>query len=199
MLCVLRQSAMAVNHLTVLLNARGLPSVKIVSGMGDADRRGAVDAFVKSPTTRCFVLHAGQAAAGLTLTVASTVVLLEPFLSAGDEAQAMNRCHRIGQTQQVNCITLYTPGTVEERLLAYRPRERAFGSGGAAPSPLEEAGAPDDDTALSMLGAVEGGGGSGSGRGGGEDACSLAKLTFLLGLRADDMMVGGPLDPIVLE
>lgn len=96
----------------------------------------------------------------------------------------------------MNCITLYTRGTVEERLLAYRPRERAFGSSGA-PTPFEEAGAPadaaaDDDTALSMLGAAEGGSGS-SGRRNAGDACSLAKLTFLLGLNADDMMVNGPL------
>jgi hypothetical protein len=104
------------------------------------------------------------------------------------------------QTEQVNCITLYTRGTVEERLLAYRPRERAFGSDGA-PAQFDEAGAPvtsaADDTALSMLGAAEGGSGSGASRN--RDACSLAKLTFLLGLTADDMMVDGPLLPIVLE
>jgi hypothetical protein len=71
--------------------------VKIAVGMPEAERRNAVHQFVNNRETRCFVLHAGQGAAGLTLTVASTVVLLEPFLSAGDEAQAMNRCHRIGQ------------------------------------------------------------------------------------------------------
>jgi hypothetical protein len=51
--------------------------------------------------------HAGTAAAGLTLTQADLVVLLEPFLSPGDEAQAANRVHRIGQTRPVRCVTYY--------------------------------------------------------------------------------------------
>ena len=32
----------------------------------------------------------------------------------------MNRTHRIGQTQDVVCTTLYCRNTVEERILAYR-------------------------------------------------------------------------------
>lgn len=34
---------------------------------------------------------------GLTLTAASTVYMLDPMWSAADEAQALNRAHRIGQ------------------------------------------------------------------------------------------------------
>lgn len=34
---------------------------------------------------------------GLTLTAASTVYMLDPVWSAADEAQALNRAHRIGQ------------------------------------------------------------------------------------------------------
>jgi SNF2 family DNA or RNA helicase len=64
------------------------------------------------------LLHAGTAAAGLTLTQADLVILLEPFLSPGDEAQAANRVHRIGQTRPVRCVTYYVSDTVEERLLA---------------------------------------------------------------------------------
>jgi SNF2 family DNA or RNA helicase len=54
---------------------------------------------------------------GLTLTVARRVLLLEPFLKAGEEQQALNRCHRIGQTRPVLCTTLYCSGTIEERML----------------------------------------------------------------------------------
>ena len=71
----------------------------------------------------------GAAAAGLTLTAASTVVLLEPLLCASDEAQAVNRCHRLGQTAPVvNIIQLYVTHSVEERLLAYRGVEEARGA-----------------------------------------------------------------------
>ena len=34
---------------------------------------------------------------GLSLTTASTVYMLDPVWSAADEAQALNRAHRIGQ------------------------------------------------------------------------------------------------------
>jgi E3 ubiquitin-protein ligase SHPRH len=61
------------------------------------------------------------------LTHADLVILLEPFLSPGDEAQAANRAHRIGQTRPVRCVTYFVRGTVEERLLAFRARQREFG------------------------------------------------------------------------
>ena len=67
-----------------------------------------------------FLLHAGQAAAGLTLTAASHVFLMEPFMKAGEQAQAMNRCHRIGQTREVSCTLYYAPDTVEERMEAWK-------------------------------------------------------------------------------
>ncbi|CAN0548603.1 unnamed protein product, partial [Laminaria digitata] len=34
---------------------------------------------------------------GLTLTAASTVYMMDPVWDAADEAQALNRAHRIGQ------------------------------------------------------------------------------------------------------
>ena len=90
----------------------------------------AVARFREDPECRVLLLHAGSAAAGLTLTHADLVVLLEPFLSPGDEAQAANRVHRIGQTRAVRCVTYFVRGTVEERLLAFRTRQAAFGGGG---------------------------------------------------------------------
>ncbi|CAN0468794.1 unnamed protein product, partial [Hapterophycus canaliculatus] len=59
-------------------------------------------------------------AAGLTLTAASTVYMLDPVWSAADEAQALNRAHRIGQTHTVRCVVFYMKDSVEERLLALR-------------------------------------------------------------------------------
>ena len=57
----------------------------------------------------------GAGAAGLTLTAANHVFLLEPCLNAADEAQALNRAHRIGQTRAVRSVIFFTRGTVEER------------------------------------------------------------------------------------
>ena len=98
------------------------------NGSNNGSGEGAIARFRDDPATQVLLLHAGSAAAGLTLTQADLVVLLEPFLSPGDEAQAANRVHRIGQTRPVRCVTYFVEGTVEERLLAFRTRQREFGA-----------------------------------------------------------------------
>jgi len=63
----------------------------------------------------------GVGAAGLTLTAAKTLILLEPSHSLADEAQAMSRIHRIGQKAEcVKICVLFTRGTIEERMLRMR-------------------------------------------------------------------------------
>ena len=116
----------------------------------------AVKRFREDPACRVLLLHAGTAAAGLTLTHADLVILLEPFLSPGDEAQAANRVHRIGQTRAVRCVTYFVRGTVEERLLAFRERQAEFGgearareSGSADPG-VDEA----DGSSAAALGVI---------------------------------------------
>ena len=76
----------------------------------------AVARFREDPECRVLLLHAGSAAAGLTLTHADLVILLEPFLSPGDEAQAANRVHRIGQQDEVQIEYLLAHDTVDDIL-----------------------------------------------------------------------------------
>jgi hypothetical protein len=113
----------AVAHVSVVLDAENVRHTKIVRGDTNSSQENAVHLFKTEESCRVLLLHAGVAAAGLTLTVARTVVLMEPFLMLGEELQAFNRCHRIGQTRNVRCVVLYAVGTVEERLLAYRRTE----------------------------------------------------------------------------
>jgi E3 ubiquitin-protein ligase SHPRH len=93
------------------------------------DAARAVQRFRDDEDCHVLLLHAGSASAGLTLTHADLVILLEPFLSPGDEAQAANRVHRIGQKRPVRCVTYFVCGSVEERLLAFRERQAEFGGG----------------------------------------------------------------------
>ena len=98
---------------------------------------------------------------------------MEIQATPGQELQALNRCHRIGQTRPVTCTTYYCERTVEERLLAFRALEhRAEGEGddGEAVSLLTEsggAGGRDADSALSRA----------------EALLSPRKLRFVLGMR----------------
>ncbi len=44
------------------------------------------------------------------------MVLYDPWWNPAVEAQAIDRSHRIGQTQTVNAYRLIAPGTVEEKI-----------------------------------------------------------------------------------
>jgi hypothetical protein len=80
------------------------------------DRQEAVSAFQNDPNAAVFLLSLRAAGTGLNLTTASYVVLYDPWWNPAVEAQAIDRSHRIGQTQTVNAYRLISPGTVEEKI-----------------------------------------------------------------------------------
>jgi hypothetical protein len=197
---VFSQSTNSVAHVAALLRDQGIDCVRIQPVMGEAERGEAVERFNSDAAVRVFVLHVGAAAAGLTLTKANTVFLLEPLLNASDEAQAVNRCHRIGQERPVSTIQYYTERTIEERLLAYRSREApdapaapaAAAAAAAGPRPRKRKATPaeDEDSDVEMgEAAPSAGGGANEAEAGlaslASDKLGVrdgAKLRFLFGL-----------------
>ena len=119
-LVIFSQFAKSLQFLSKKLHEWDVGFRMIVAGSSKDNKADAIGQFNQDPNCRVFLLQASAAAAGLTLTVAKTCLLLEPFLSVGDEQQAINRIHRIGQTKAVECYTLYAYGTIEERILAWR-------------------------------------------------------------------------------
>jgi hypothetical protein len=187
---VFSQHRAAVQHVAAVMRREGLRFCKIVAGDSQAEQEVAVGEFNRCVDVGVFLLHAGQAAAGLTLTAASHVMLLEPFLRAGEEAQALNRCHRIGQTREVHATHYYAQGTLEERLEALRLRDAKSGGGdaGGASGGGQTAAVPDGEEAL-----VEDRGGAdalavldhATGKGA-FSRSALARLRFLLGIADED-------------
>ncbi len=80
------------------------------------DRQSVVNEFQKESGACVFLLSLRAAGTGLNLTNASYVVLYDPWWNPAVEAQAIDRSHRIGQTQTVNAYRLIAPGTVEEKI-----------------------------------------------------------------------------------
>ncbi len=80
------------------------------------DRQEVVNTFQNDPNAAVFLLSLRAAGTGLNLTTASYVVLYDPWWNPAVEAQAIDRSHRIGQTQTVNAYRLISPGTVEEKI-----------------------------------------------------------------------------------
>ena len=80
------------------------------------DRQEVVNAFANDTEPGVFLLSLRAAGTGLNLISASYVVLYDPWWNPAVEAQAIDRSHRIGQTQTVNAYRLIAPGTVEEKI-----------------------------------------------------------------------------------
>mmetsp|Transcript_5511 Transcript_5511/g.23406 ORF Transcript_5511/g.23406 Transcript_5511/m.23406 type:complete len:236 (-) Transcript_5511:638-1345(-) len=67
--------------------------------------------------TRIFLISTRAGGLGVTLTAADTVIFYDSDYNPQVDLQAMDRCHRIGQSRPVHVYRLITSGTVEEALL----------------------------------------------------------------------------------
>lgn len=81
--------------------------------------RVAVDKFKHDPSVNALLLPLKRGAHGLNLTEAQHVVLLEPVLDPGLEAQAIKRVDRIGQTQPTCVHRFIIRDTVEENVYKF--------------------------------------------------------------------------------
>jgi len=80
-------------------------------------RELAVRQFEKDPNRHVLMLNYKVGGIGLNLQVANYVFLFDRWWNPAVEAQAVKRCHRLGQTQGVLAQRLYCKGTIEERIL----------------------------------------------------------------------------------
>lgn len=87
------------------------------------DRQLVTQNFQNDPNGSVFLLSLRAAGTGLNLTTASYVVLYDPWWNPAVEAQAIDRSHRIGQTNTVNAYRLIAPGTVEEKIWELQQRK----------------------------------------------------------------------------
>ena len=60
---------------------------------------------------------------GLNLTAADYVFILDPWWNRAAEDQAIDRTHRIGQTNPVFCYRMIAKDTIEEKILELQTRK----------------------------------------------------------------------------
>ncbi|MFI5356246.1 MAG: DEAD/DEAH box helicase [Opitutales bacterium] len=80
------------------------------------DRLKPVQAFQGAPGAAAMLVSLKAAGTGITLHAADYVFLLDPWWNPAVEAQAVDRVHRIGQTNTVFVYRMVTAGTIEERI-----------------------------------------------------------------------------------
>ena len=90
------------------------------------NRAELVKKFQADRSQTVFLLSLKAAGFGLNLTAASYVILCDPWWNPAVEAQAIDRTHRIGQTQPVVAYRLVAADTVEQKIRALQKEKAAL-------------------------------------------------------------------------
>jgi len=88
------------------------------------DRQKPVRDFQAASGAAVMLVSLKAAGTGITLHAADYVFLLDPWWNPAVEAQAVDRVHRIGQTNTVFVYRMVTAGTVEERIQILKQSKR---------------------------------------------------------------------------
>ncbi len=101
------------------------------------NRSEVVDQFQQDSAACVFLLSLKAGGSGLNLTAASYVILYDPWWNPAVEAQAIDRAHRIGQTQPVMAYRMITKNSIEEKIMLLQQKKQLMsanilGEGGFA-------------------------------------------------------------------
>ena len=80
-------------------------------------RQKLTERFNRDTRVFLFILSTRSGGLGLNLTGADTVIFYDSDWNPAMDAQAQDRCHRIGQTREVHIYRLVSEFTIEVRLL----------------------------------------------------------------------------------
>lgn len=88
--------------------------VSITGEDGMQDRQASIDKFQNDPGVNLIVCSIAAAGVGITLTASSTVAFIEMGWHPAIMEQCEDRCHRISQKNNVNCVYFLGKGTIDE-------------------------------------------------------------------------------------
>ncbi|KAL5535629.1 INO80 [Sanghuangporus sanghuang] len=91
--------------------------MRLDGGSKMEDRRDLVMDWQTKPDYFVFILSTRAGGLGINLTAADTVIFYDHDWNPSNDAQAMDRAHRLGQTRQVTVYRLITRGTIDERIV----------------------------------------------------------------------------------
>jgi hypothetical protein len=95
---------------------RDLRYTEIRGDQSRTARQQAIDSFVNDPDVAVIVCSLTAAGVGINLQVASDVVLAELSWTNAEQTQAIDRVHRIGQTEPVTAWRIVAAQTIDARI-----------------------------------------------------------------------------------
>ncbi|KAI0852732.1 SNF2 family N-terminal domain-containing protein [Daldinia vernicosa] len=110
--------------LEIPIHDQGFNYTRYDGTMHHNDRDAAAKMFMTNPEVQVMLVSLSAGNAGLNLTAATQVIILEPFWNPFIEEQAVDRAHRIGQKNEVTVHRVLIDGTVEDRICALQEKKR---------------------------------------------------------------------------
>ncbi|KAI6189549.1 hypothetical protein M3Y97_00020500 [Aphelenchoides bicaudatus] len=90
-------------------------------------RQSLMERFNSDSSIFCFILSTRAGGVGVNLIGADTVIFYDSDWNPTMDAQAQDRCHRIGQTRDVTIYRLISRSTIEENILKKAREKRRLG------------------------------------------------------------------------
>ncbi|KAI8636931.1 SNF2 family N-terminal domain-containing protein [Parasitella parasitica] len=121
------------------LHMNGIQCTTVDAGAGSAASKNKVAKFQQDPNINVILLDAKSQSSGLTLVEAHTAFIVEPVINESLEKQAINRIHRIGQTEETAVYWYIVQDTIEERIHAIHDIKRSHNKNNNATKDIEKA------------------------------------------------------------
>lgn len=99
-----------------VLDGMKVGHLRLDGSTNGSDRQMLIDRFTVDDTVSVFLLSTKAGGVGLNLTAASCLIINDLDWNPHNDAQAEDRCHRIGQTKQVHVFRLSMAQTIEQRM-----------------------------------------------------------------------------------
>jgi DNA repair protein RAD5 len=106
------------------LTRASIPFVRLDGSMAQPARAAVLREFAASKKGVVLLLSLRAGGVGLNLTMAKRVYMMDPWWSFAVEAQAIDRVHRMGQTDEVKVCRFIVKESVEERMLKIQDRKK---------------------------------------------------------------------------
>ncbi|XP_016313913.1 helicase SRCAP-like isoform X2 [Sinocyclocheilus anshuiensis] len=124
---IFTQMTRMLDILEQFLNYHGHIYLRLDGSTRVEQRQALMERFNADRRIFCFILSTRSGGVGVNLTGADTVVFYDSDWNPTMDAQAQDRCHRIGQTRDVHIYRLISERTVEENILKKASQKRMLG------------------------------------------------------------------------
>ncbi|KAL3637272.1 Pharynx and intestine in excess protein 1 [Castilleja foliolosa] len=123
---IFTQMTKMLDVLEAFINLYGYTYMRLDGSTPPEQRQTLMQRFNTNPKIFLFILSTRSGGVGINLVGADTVIFYDSDWNPAMDQQAQDRCHRIGQTREVNIYRLISESTIEENILKKANKKRAL-------------------------------------------------------------------------